>query len=520
MTADRRWPGYPQARRNESRSNSSNGPYEAAFARPDTDQISNALSRYASRQEHRAPTGNVVAFSDPRERRAEPWRYEVSTVASNPEATGRSQIAPEFPKPSRPQRDSQPAVALGPLPDPLIEEVHFTPQVAPAEEAFSSKGDVLDQQGSPGRRTPAPYRLDRHGVPPHTGLDRLPGEPERSPDQDARQRRRHSKAGPPARSELKIGPAPSSPQPRLRREPGLEDDEARRQRMAVYFGKRSVWTSFSLAAGAFLIFNPSQYHPIYGFELTIDRAFVVGLAVFLVGLYFRYMRVQRPSDEEVDEWTIDDLKASEVRALELIALDGRETISEPVVLTGFPDIARIGSSFRDSRYGRDNVLRFTPRGITVFCFTEDMAISYEAAVDLLTGHIIYEHTSEFFYRDIANVGLQKSAVPRKFWSNIRFRNRFSNWQWNFMDRLNRIVSGRLWESAVQRNTREVFQIKLADGETIKVVLRDGRLAGNRVHDEIPVTTDDRIIRVVREVVAKMKNEQLRGNVVARSRRNI
>jgi len=266
----------------------------------------------------------------------------------------------------------------------------------------------------------------------------------------------------------------------------------------------------SIIAGAFLIFNPSQFHSVYGFELSFDRAFFVGLSVLILGLFFRYLHVRRPTDESVDAWTIEDLKVLETRALELMDLDRRELLADPIVLTSFPDIDRIGNTFRGSLYGKDNVLRFTPRAVTVLCFTEDVAVSYEGAVDLLTGNRVYEKTIEFFYRDIATVGLQKAAIIKDLRFYTRMWNTIAPWRWSFWDRINRIVSGRSSEGAGQRSTREFFQINLADRECIKVVLRDGRLAGDRIYDEIPITTDDKIIRVVREFVAKMKNEQLRG----------
>ncbi len=474
-------------------------PFEGAFAHPDHDEIADALLRYVSEQDRPASMANVVSFADPRSARGESRdagagelsRAEALTRFRTPQGRGADA-----------RRRPPPAAHPGPMVRDLPEANAAAEPGRPGQSSRSGD-DVFAVDARPPRRSPGPYR---HGAPGDAHSGRSAAVQNRPQNSDIRHNRTLSRApSAAARPEPKIAAAE-----RFRPVVVGDEDEMRQRRMAVYFGKRPLWTAFLLFAGALLIFNPSQYHPVYGFELTLDRAFFVGLAAFLAAVYFRYMRVQQPTDEEVDEWTADDLKAVEARALELIDLDGRQVISEPVVLTGFPEIERLSGTFHNSRYGKDNILRFTPRAMTVLRFTRDVVVTYQGAADLITGQIIYERTSEFFYREIASVGLQKSGAPRDIGFFVRWQNRIALWRRTIIDHVNRILSGQPVDAAVRRNMREVFQIRLLDGETINIVLRDGRLAGRRMNDEISTTSDDRIIGAVREFIARMKNEQLSG----------
>ncbi len=287
-----------------------------------------------------------------------------------------------------------------------------------------------------------------------------------------------------------------------------EDEDRRRRRIGVYFGKRPFWSALLVLGGAGLIVNPTRFDDSFRFYLTTDWAFFIGLFFVLFGIFWHYFSIIRPDDEAMDEWTVEELQDLESRAFELIDLDSHSGLAAPIVLAGFPQVELMGSAFRSSRYGQDHVLRYTPRALTVLCFTPKQVVAYEGAIDLVTGNRIYENVREFFYKDISSIGLVKETLRKDMRLMFLWRDIFGPGPWSFVERLTRLFSGRTGDGTINRNSRELFKIGLLDGSSVKVILRDGRFAGDRRYDEIPISADDKVIRAIREFVKERKNEQV------------
>lgn len=316
---------------------------------------------------------------------------------------------------------------------------------------------------------------------------------------------------PPLSKEIPETHAPEEPKkptrPKQRASSEITKEEKRRRKaIRAYFGSRPLWSMFTAIAGLVMMATQYRYDPIREWvKPEMTPYLVAGVAIFLLSILWRYLSVRKPKEEALDDWIAEDLMNLEKHALESMQLNNRYLLLEPVVMSGFPDLDSLDDEFVNGLYGKDHILRYTPRALTVICFTRDELITYEGAIDITNGEIAYENTREFFYADIATIGLVKEKVRNKF----RFGTFIRPWRWGVVERVLRMLSGRPVDKMASK-TKETFLINLKDGTRIQVILRDGRVLRDRAFEEIPLSTDDKVLDAIKEFVVAQKTDQLAG----------
>lgn len=209
----------------------------------------------------------------------------------------------------------------------------------------------------------------------------------------------------------------------------------------------------------------------------------------------------KPTDDREVEKTIDrivpkDLKKLIDEAEKVAGITEGIAVVNSFVLPGFPEGELVKDIMAIGRYGSDNILRYTPRAATVLFFTEDQIVSYEGAIDTTTGNIVYDRVREFFYQDITSVTrfTDTSEVDVSSWSRD-LKNSLKDISVN---------------DVVQFTQKDVFQISLADGNFVRVALKDTKFAGERKErfkDETSVESEQ-MIRTIRKLVRDKKYQAL------------
>ena len=180
----------------------------------------------------------------------------------------------------------------------------------------------------------------------------------------------------------------------------------------------------------------------------------------------------RPSDQEMDAWIEEDLKAMDRQALNKTGLD--EVVGDAVVITG-PRFWDVSAAIK-YRKGGDGVLRFSPMNVTVLNFTKDQVVAYSCALDLTTGKPLNEGTDEYFYKDVVSVSTKTKSVT-----------------------YNTSTMGTL-----QLTSAETFELTTSGGTSISVVLRDPSLVQRMGGGEIPNTRAEKAIATVRKMLREKK----------------
>jgi hypothetical protein len=188
---------------------------------------------------------------------------------------------------------------------------------------------------------------------------------------------------------------------------------------------------------------------------------------------------KKPDDAQMDAWLDEELKVLHGKALSKTGTDSSELVGEPVMVTGprFWNVAGAKVAFKK---GKDNVLRFTPVGVTVLNFTPNQLIAYSAALDLTTGNTLNESTDEYFYRDVVSVSTKTKSMTVQ-------------------------VSGTdALKGGLQLNAAETFELTTSGGTSIEVVLRDPSLIEKMGGGEIPTTRAEKAIQTVRKMLREKK----------------
>src|SRR5262249_46625006 len=84
----------------------------------------------------------------------------------------------------------------------------------------------------------------------------------------------------------------------------------------------------------------------------------------------------------------------------------------PLVLRRFPDTRQLeGRPGLRARLGHDGRPRINPQGFVALMCGTSSVLSYEGAVDLVSGELLCHCVREFDYRDITMLGLEGTGVP-------------------------------------------------------------------------------------------------------------
>ncbi|MGH1353417.1 MAG: hypothetical protein ACRBBN_21795 [Methyloligellaceae bacterium] len=283
-------------------------------------------------------------------------------------------------------------------------------------------------------------------------------------------------------------------------------DRGRRKAIQAYFGIRPMWTILSALIGVGIVSSQGRYDPIREWVVfSPGWVLLSGLCLLAASIAWRYLSSRKPKEETLDDWSAEDLVNLERRAFDSMQLQNRYLLLEPIVMSGFPDVENIDDEYVNGLYGKDHILRYTPRALTVMCFTRGEILTYEGAIDLTTGQVVYEASREFFYSDVATIGMVKSKIRRKF----RILNLILPWRWMFVERFLRVMSGRPTDRS-SANKKETFQISLKDGSRVQLILRDARVMRENTFEELAVSTDEKVLKAITDFVVAQKTDQLAG----------
>lgn len=291
-----------------------------------------------------------------------------------------------------------------------------------------------------------------------------------------------------------------------------KDEMRKRKAFRAYFGLRPGWTLLPILTGLSVVSSQVRYDQFVGFTVLSEQFFLLGLALMVLGVAIRFVKFKKTEEDKLDQWVTEDLKELEKRAINMLGVSQRSSLIDPIILLGLADLDADKSFYYKGLYGRDSILRYTPRAVMVLCFSIDKAYIYEGALDLTTGHRVYEHMHEFYYRDISSIGLKRVSSRPKWYSPSRYAFLLTPWKWNVIDGFAQLFAGRTFETDHSDQVKEFLQILLVDGNKIQLVLRDNRIVSDASCEEIPFTTDNRIIKAIQEFVMTRKNDQIKSTL--------
>jgi len=219
---------------------------------------------------------------------------------------------------------------------------------------------------------------------------------------------------------------------------------------------------------------------------------ILGLVLIGISGWAIYNWTQKPSDQQMDAWIEEDLKGLNSKALNKGGTDASELVGEPVMVTG-PRFWRVGGAEVLFKKGKDNVLRFTPIGVSIMNFTPGQLVAYQCALDLITGNSLNEGTDEYFYKDVVSVSTQAKSVTMDAASSMA----------------KTLMSGPLKGLAragkLQLDAAETFVLTTSGGTSVEVVLRDPTLIKQMGGGDIPTTKAEKAIQTVRKMLRERKS---------------
>lgn len=216
----------------------------------------------------------------------------------------------------------------------------------------------------------------------------------------------------------------------------------------------------------------------------------LGLVLIGIGIWGLVDWNKKPDDAQMDAWLDEDLILLHGKALSKTGTDPSELVGEPVMVTG-PRFWNIAGAEGAYKKGKDNVLRFTPVGVTVLNFTPNQLIAYSSALDLMTGNALNESTDEYFYRDVVSVSTKTKSMTVSGTGAIK-------------GGLKGGLMGAL-KGGLQLNAAETFELTTSGGTSIEVVLRDPSLIEKMGGGEIPTTRAEKAIQTVRKMLREKKS---------------
>lgn len=232
--------------------------------------------------------------------------------------------------------------------------------------------------------------------------------------------------------------------------------DEKRKRIQKYFSARfPKWAVVMILIGVLMLLG--------GMSAKSGGTIVMGLLLAGIGGYGIYNYTQVPTDQQIDEWTAQDLRALDGRALAKSGVDQSEIVGDPVTITGPGD-------FEIWKVGADRVLRFGRISSATINFTPNQLLVYSCVVDITTGNTLKESTDEYFYRDVVSV----STKTR---------------------------DGQIGSFKFQSG--EYFTLTTSGGTSVEVFLQDPSI-GQRFGGQMPTTAAERAIQTIRKMLREKK----------------
>jgi hypothetical protein len=165
-------------------------------------------------------------------------------------------------------------------------------------------------------------------------------------------------------------------------------DEKRKRIQKYFTAAFPKWALILVAIGVLILLG--------GLSASSAGAILFGLLLGAAGGFGIYSYTQVPTDQQIDEWTAEDLSDLGQRALKKSGIDESELVGESAIITGPAD-------FAVRKVGKDRRLRFGKIAGMVVNFGQNQLLVYTCTVDITTGNTLHETTDEYFYRDVVSV---------------------------------------------------------------------------------------------------------------------
>lgn len=237
-------------------------------------------------------------------------------------------------------------------------------------------------------------------------------------------------------------------------------EQEKRNAIRAYFTRFPRWALGLVALGVLCVLSGE------------GGGIVMGLLFAGVGGAVLYLRSQRISDEEFDRLREEDLRNTAAKAIRKWGVDNEDLVSAPLYLYG-PAFGATSTSA--ARKGGDGIIRFNPLRFAVIGFCEHQLLAYRGILDMVTGNVLSEEASEYFYRDVV------AAVVRTDSSEYTHRGVLH-----------------------QLDDTETFALTTSGGTSIGVPIRSRRLA-SILGGEMPNTQAEAAISAVRAMLRQKKS---------------
>lgn len=204
---------------------------------------------------------------------------------------------------------------------------------------------------------------------------------------------------------------------------------------------------------------------------------VGGLLSLLIGTFIIFNWIKQPTDQQMDEYIAEDILTVTNKSLSKSDVDKSQLVSDLLTLTGFRIENAAGAEYNWKK-GKDGIARFTPINFTSIIMTEHQLVTYNAALDLMTGNSLNETTDEYFYKDVVSVSTETSSAT-------------------FVDPKNK-------NSIQQLNTAEFFKLTTSGGTNIKVFIKDPKLIEMMGNSALPGTDAEKAVQSIRKMLREKK----------------
>jgi hypothetical protein len=242
------------------------------------------------------------------------------------------------------------------------------------------------------------------------------------------------------------------------------------KRRIAFLTMRSAmqWRRVTLAAtGALLaVLGVTLFIEGYQDWLRYEAAVVLlGIIIGGIALFLR-VRGRFPEQPELERELDSCVRSDRARLLEAAASMVAHVVDRSertrLVLNGYPDRTQLGAEPRAGRIGSDRKVRITPFGLFVLYVGRETVITYECAVDILTGQPVYEQVRDFPFSSV-------TSITRTVSSKIPSARR---------------IVGR------REKDRDALSIAFADGSRFTVLLRDNTFVESWTGIDIPALVDE------------------------------
>lgn len=231
-------------------------------------------------------------------------------------------------------------------------------------------------------------------------------------------------------------------------------DEKRKSILKYFTNTFPKWAVILIVIGVIMI--------LAGISKSFGVA-VFGLLLAAGGGFGIYNYLQVPTDEQIDQWTREDLLELDQRALKKTGVDKSDLVGETVTMTGPGD-------FQYVKLGKDGVLRFGRKRAVALNFTQHQLVAYECVVDVTTGNTVNEKTDEYFYKDVVSVSTSTE-------------------------------DGQIGDMKI--SSGEYFKLTTSGGTSIRVFLSAPEVAA-KFHGQMPSNDSERCIQMVRKMLREKK----------------